>query len=1035
MKRIFGFLLVLCALFVLISCGNGVDWNDSNGFNNAKYLESTHKEDNEKLVINVDNKDKYLNNITKDKIIVKARGNNSSSDTKELTGAELQKDAIKDYELLVEDNNIKITLPSYEKSIYVVVFNKSITKDNNFAYAYNSLIEDKHNNQPYVNIEDLKYLCGDENPIFIVYYKNINIADKNKIEFSGAFADLSLMNCQVDSEYIKIITDGTISDGDFGFVTLKGGFFEGIDTDIDLYFAVYSVAYHIDCSTLKLENNELSFVALFSNKSFDNIGIDNVNFDPFDISKVEIVGEKKDGLKIYIPFEGTFDEVLSRLAFGKIVVDEDPTDNLSGMEISFDINFPTFDLYSELKGKDLIIHFRYHDVITNDIKMDNIQIESSNLRLTGDNANAALKEIIEVSNGFDYIIETSEELDEVDGTFKIVSESPIFKTLWGVEQNIPPIYFGCTNDNKVVLQSYQKGEYEESFSETMITAKPDVDTVAHVLQFAGYAAQLGVAIYKGDAFQIIGSVMNIAQLFGLTGKSGEPTIQDVLNKLQDMDNQLKAIDRKMDALKQQMLDSTTAIQLGVDKILFNQYRSTWDSFYENYIEKIEDLLRNYTTDVRTYYVNFVRNTDDVALELKYFTTNDNKTILSMENPDDPNHSLEGYPFASSKSVTINKSYFTDAANLTRRSQGYSDDFDDLFRKCLKNNLKASYPDLSDADFDSLFNDVYGHIAGLAQFSAVKADTAKNMRNLFVDFAKQLSGKATGTSKMVYYYKMLESLYNFQSEAETEMKQFRVNMKKLLDEYAGYATIMAQFCSGIDKSEITNSYNDAYEYIKNNDNMRKVGQNQDYCYTINSNIAANVVRCSFDKGFNDAGKNKCSFWYNYKTYNEETDQTIDVVNNSKLLSDANLSIIHARAVNILQYSGQSGDVSLFSYFQSKGIITSNMKKKYNGTQAITSYTGINDPSTSSFNVICTSVGVGNYFDYGTTYSYKGSRESDCWSAREASGTIFDLASNKSADNHINRMARYDESHWYWSTDEHWAFEEYITGKIAFAIIRA
>ena len=238
----------------------------------------------------------------------------------------------------------------------------------------NHKIEDKHNNQPYVNIEDLKYLCGDENPIFIVYYKNINIADKNKIEFSGAFADLSLMNCQVDSEYIRIITDGTISDGDFGFVTLKGGFFEGIDTDIDLYFAVYSVAYHIDCSTLKLENNELSFVALFSNKSFDNIGIDNVNFDPFDISKVEIVGEKKDGLKIYIPFEGTFDEALSKLAFGKIVVDEDLTDNLSGMDISFDINFPTFDLYSELNGKNLIIHFRYHDVITNDIKIDNIQI-------------------------------------------------------------------------------------------------------------------------------------------------------------------------------------------------------------------------------------------------------------------------------------------------------------------------------------------------------------------------------------------------------------------------------------------------------------------------------------------------------------------------------------------------------------------------------------------------------------------------------------------------------------------------------------
>ena len=375
MKRIFGFLFVLCALFVLISCGNGVDWNDSNGFNNAKYLESTHKEDSEKLVINVDNKDSYLSNITKDKIIVKARNSVSSSDTKELTGAELQKDAIKDYELLVENNNVKITLPSHDKDIYVVVFNKTITKDNNFAYAYTSLVEENYSHQPYVNVEDNQYICGDENPVFSIEYKYITIKDKTKIEFSNAFKDLTLMSCQVDSEFIKIVTDGTIANGDFGFVTLKGGFFEGIDTDIDLYFDICSVAYHIDCSTLKLENNELSFVALFSNKSFDNIGIDNVNFDPFNISKVEIVGEKKNGLKIYIPYEGTFDEVLAQLAYGKIVVDEDLTDNLSGMDISFDINFPTFDLYSELKGKNLIIHFRYHDAIKKDIKMDNIQIE------------------------------------------------------------------------------------------------------------------------------------------------------------------------------------------------------------------------------------------------------------------------------------------------------------------------------------------------------------------------------------------------------------------------------------------------------------------------------------------------------------------------------------------------------------------------------------------------------------------------------------------------------------------------------------
>ena len=1035
MKRIFGIFLALCALLVIVSCGGGVDWDDSNGYNSAKYLESTYVEDSQKLIINVDNTDGYLTNITKDNIIVKARNNDSTSTTKELTGAELKKDAINDYELLVEGNNIKITLPSYENNIYVVVFNKAITKDNNFAYAYTSLIKDDYSYQPYVKVEEGLYVTGEENPSFNIEYKYINVIDKTKIAFSKAFADLSVMSCRIENDYIRIVADGVISKGEYGVITLKSGFFDGINADIDLYFEIDVIAYHIDGSTIKLENNVLSFVALFSNKSFENICVDNVTVGSYPISKVEIIGEDRDGLRISIPYEGTLEEAILNLTFEKLIVDEDLTDNDAGNELLFDFNYPTFDLYSDLYGKNLTIHFRYHDAVRGNITMDNVEVSIPGLRFSGDDSNATLKGMVEVSNGFDYLIETNDELDNVEGVFKIVEQSPIFKTLWGKDVNAPTFEFICQNENKVTLLANTEGEYEESFSEKLISAKPDVDTLAHVLQFAGYAAQLGVAIYKGDAYQIIGSAMNILQVFGLTGKSGEPTIQDVLDKLEDIENQLKSIDRKIDALKQQMLDSTTAIQLGVDKVLFNQYRSTWDAFYENYIEKIEDILRDYTTDVRTYYVEFVRNTTDVNLELKYFKSTDNKTIFSMENPDDLNHSLEGYSYLSSKNVTINKSYFTEAADLTRVRQGYSDDFDGIFRKCLKNNLKNSYPDLSDEEFNNLFNDVYAHIAGLAQFKAINKETAKEMRNLFVNFATQLSGKATGTSKMVYYYKMLESLYNFQSEAEAEMKQFRVNMKQLLDKYAGYATIMAQFCSGIDKSEITKAYNDAYDYIKNNDNMRPVGKNQDYCYTINSLVAANVVRCSFDKGYNNAGKNNCSFYYNYRTYNEETGKTIDVVNNTKLLSDANLSIIHARALNILQYNGKSGDISLFAYFESKGIITSNMKSKYKGKEVITSYGGINDPSTSSFKVICTSIGVGEYFTYGKTYSYKGYKESGSWSAKEASGTIYDLSQNKSSDNHINRMARYDESHWYWVTDEHWAFEEYLTGKIAYALIRA
>ncbi len=51
-----------------------------------------------------------------------------------------------------------------------------------------------------------------------------------------------------------------------------------------------------------------------------------------------------------------------------------------------------------------------------------------------------------------------------------------------------------------------------------------------------------------------------------------------------------------------------------------------------------------------------------------------------------------------------------------------------------------------------------------------------------------------------------------------------------------------------------------------------------------------------------------------------------------------------------------------------------------------------------------------------------RSEDCWSGMEASGTIYNLDTRTETDQHLLRLARYEESHWYWFYDEHWTFEE-------------
>lgn len=1033
MKKIFSLFLALMCVMVFISCGKNVDWTDNNGYQDAKKLESSHVESNNKLVMNISNKDNYLKNITKDMIIVKERKTIENDNEQALTTAELKADNIKDYELEVGEKEIKITLPEYKESLYMVVFNKALTNDNKYAYAYFSLLNEKEFvDQPYVKIIENKYIAGDEDPLFSINYYNMEIADKSKMTFGEGFNGLSSIRVIDGDNQISIATDGVIGNADYGTITLNSGFFKNIDYEVDLYFDIDFVAFHIDSSSLKYENNILSFNVVFSNRHFENTEDINVTFGDYEIENLEIVGNN-DTIKVSIRYSGDINDAIGDL-FGLKLKISSSTKNIED-EMMFNIYRPEFYAYATMVDKELTLNYRYYDVIVGNITEDLIEIESDILSFE-DNGNAKIKSFTERSNGFDLTIELNDLMDVAFGNVKIKPTAGLFKTLWGEEVNASDCLFECLQERKVVLTA--TGEYDESFTEKMITASPDIDTFAHVLMFVGYAAQFGASVYSGNPASAIGSVLSMLQLFGLTGKSGEPTIQDVLNKLEDMANQLKSIDRKIDSLKQEVLDQAVATQLGIDKILFNQYRMAWEDFYQSYIEKLDTYLWSYTTDIRTYFVNFVMNNEDVTLELKYFTK-DNENVFSLESPNFPGSSVEGYPYATSKDVIIKKMYFTEVQDLVRKAQGYSDDFDATFRKCLKAYLEAENPTITEEELNSLINDIYAQITGQAQFETVSGDVnvnrAKDITISFINFAKQLSGKATGTSKMTYYFKMLESLYNFQSEAKDEILQFRVNMKRLLDQYAAFATSMAQFCPGINKKDITDAYVDAYNYIKDNTNLRTVNDGEEYCYPINSKISCKAVRCSFDKGYDNSGHNNCTFWCYYRTYDEQTDNTVDVVNNSKLLSNANLGIINARALNILRTNGISTDnYNFYSYLRERNIITKAIRDKYSGSDVITSYAGINSLSNSNVNLLCTSYGVGDYFEYGTRYKYKGSREGNCWSAREATGNIYNLNSNTQIDSIIDILGQYDESHWYWSTDEHWGFELYMTGRTALVFIR-
>ncbi len=1035
MKRITGILLLLPWVLSVSACGNKVEWGTIEDHKNATSLNSSYVESPGKLVINIDNPNGYLKDIAKDKIIVRGKGDTSSSSGNELTVEDLLNGAITNYTLDVEAANVKITLPEVNDYIYYVIFNKASTKDEKFAYAHVSLLEDSFDSQSYVKGISGPYVHGQANPTFFAECYNLEIDDTSKVTFDGAFKGMTVGQVKLEQGMINFTSNGNVGENDYGTLTLEKGFFKDVDYDMELYFDVQPLVYQVDSTSFDLANGEFSFNLLYTGLDFNGLTADSVVIGDHPASKIEpLDGGESAACRIYLPFDGTIDEALAELENKPIHLakktgvdnDDDPT--------LFCVHRPYFDFYSEYAEKKLDLHFRYRDVTVDDITQELISFSSPQLILEGENKNASVTAFNKVSNGFDLSIEAEEAIETVTGTLSFSDDDALFQTLWGTPHASPAFEFSTADGEG------GKGEFDEKFSEKIIIASPSI-TAGHLLEFGAYAVQLGVAIKTGAAYQAIGSLVSLLQLFGLGSKSSEPSIQDVLNKLESISNQLKIIDRKLDALKEMMINEEIATQIGITTVLFNQYRNGWETFHREYIEKADNLLRNYLADLRSYYVDFVKTSEDADLELCYFDNN-GTTTLSMRDPISPEYSLEGYKLISTKQVKLTKSYFKEAADLVRKYQGYTKDFDILFRACLKANLEADNPTLSAKELEALNADVYAHLTGLAQFTAVNKDRSQEMTNLFLGFARHLSGVATGYSQALNYYKMLESLYNFQSEAAVEMKQFRTNMKLLLDKYAGYATTMAQFCSGTDKAEITDAYTQAHKYIKENDNLRKYDFGENYCYSTHRKMKATVVCASFNAHFDNAPSNKCVFQSRFALTDMVTSKDVDPKVLANLYSASELNIIYARVLNALRTQGKTVEgIDFYKYMKDSGIITPKLIAdrtfSYSGKEVITSYKGINSLSSENFAAECIGHGMGSYFDVGKTYGYKSARESGCWSAREATGTVYNLEAHSATDESIQRMARYDEGHWYWFKDEHWAFEQYrgtFSGRMAFMIYK-
>lgn len=1064
-KMLMKFALVpLFGIFLLlgiVSCARpAITWDDIDKFSDSKELQASCAIEENKLIITINNEDAYLKGVSKNNIIFRDSVADVDSKKKELSGSDLVNSGINEYELEILDKYIRVTLDDYKESLYYVIFNKETTRDRKYAYAAANLIENPVLTHKYTYVfEEDEYINGQKDPSFTIGFNDLFVKDTSKIEFSSAFEGLTYKKSTIEENKVVLFTTGEISLEKIGIITLKEGFFEDAEFTSTLYFDVSPLGYIIDNRSFVKNDNEVSFDVLLTNSVFNSdLTKDDITIPGYTVSSISL-NQDKDTLNICFDSDKDLDETLDSLK-GKFLsmsrtsiahpLDED-------IKIEFDINTPTTSIEATLEGKELKLEVRYFDIIESDVNLEHLEITSSELIFDGAEANASITSVEDHPNGFDIYITTNEILTNIDGTLN-VDNSAEFKTLWGTPYLFDSLEFLATQNNTEVL-SFPAKNNEEEFEQKAIDSTPPIEAASDILLFTAYAAKLGASIYTGNVASGIDSVLGILGLFGINGDSGQPSMQDVMNKLNDISKQLNKIDVKLDSLKQQMSDAQASIQLGIDKVLFNQYRANWDGFKENYVQKMEDYLRNFQADLHSYYIEFVRNSEDVTLTLSYVEEN-NKLLLCIENPKDPGYSLEGVKIKSTKDIKITKSFYEEAIESIRKTQGYNSNFDLIFKNCISNNLKNDNPSMTDDELKLLANDVYAHITGQALIKASKEDLAKNVTNLFIDFCHQLTGKGLVASRISDYFKMMECYYNFESDARRDFLAFRSNTKVTLDKFAGFATMISVFCPGIERKEITKAYNETAEYIKKNTNIRvtdhivpEISNSQwkvDYSYVTNSKIAAYIIAAKFNIYYDDANSNKCSLKYSINLSNyinsAISSDASSYINNSRLINSTDLETMLKREIYRRKTEGQSTNgLNLYNYLESKGFIDgqyNSIWSYYLGqghgqalpekVKVITSYDGLAYLSKTDFTTYCVAKGNGNYFSTGSNYAY-GSNYT-LWDGREIKGTVYDMEKSEAYDSGINRVCWYSESHWYWSTDEYWAFEEYYDAFYGLVFLR-
>ena len=144
---------------------------------------------------------------------------------------------------------------------------------------------------------------------------------------------------------------------------------------------------------------------------------------------------------------------------------------------------------------------------------------------------------------------------------------------------------------------------QTEFEEKLISVTPGWNDVKTFINIAGYITQMFIGgltlVPTAFASGLFGYISALGDAFF---GGDEPTVQDVLNKLETMDKKLDDISNKIDQNQREIMNEMVAVEAGIDQVLLNQYKADITEFQTEYVLPIENYLAIYKDGTENLYV-------------------------------------------------------------------------------------------------------------------------------------------------------------------------------------------------------------------------------------------------------------------------------------------------------------------------------------------------------------------------------------------------------------------------------------------------